>query len=343
MDKLKMHSPDLTQDHIARLRELFPGCVTEARGEDGAVRLAVDFDLLRQELSGTLVEGPQERYQLNWPGKREALLAANAPIAETLRPCRDESVNFDTTKNLFIEGDNLDALKLLQEAYLGKVKLIYIDPPYNTGDDFVYEDDFAEDASVYLLRSSQQDSDENRLKVNTESNGRFHSDWMTMMYSRLRLARNLLSEDGVLLASIGQEEVKNLMSVMGDAFGEQNRISVLTWEKGRKNDSTFFSESVEYIIVFAKNKDFLAGLGKWRERKEGLDKIFATYEMTREKLGSDHKAIEAKMRKFYSELDDEDPSKKLSHFYRSDKKGLYFGADISSASTSIPDYEISIR
>jgi adenine-specific DNA-methyltransferase len=139
MDKLKMHSPDLTQDHIARLRELFPGCVTEAKGEDGSVRLAVDFDLLRQELSGTLVEGPQERYQLNWPGKREALLTANAPIAKTLRPCRDESVDFDTTKNLFIEGDNLDALKLLQETYLGKVKMIYIDPPYNTGNDFIYE------------------------------------------------------------------------------------------------------------------------------------------------------------------------------------------------------------
>ena len=144
MDKLKMHTPDLTQDHIARLRELFPGCVTEANGEGGRVRLAVDFDQLRQELSGALVEGPQERYQLNWPGKREALLTANAPIAKTLRPCREESVDFDTTKNLFIEGDNLDALKLLQETYLGKVKLIYIDPPYNTGRDFIYEDDFSE-------------------------------------------------------------------------------------------------------------------------------------------------------------------------------------------------------
>ena len=155
MDKLKMHSPDLTRDHIARLRELFPSCVTEAKGEDGATRLAVDFDLLRQELTGQLVEGPQERYQLNWPGKREALLTANAPIAKTLRPCRDESVDFDTTKNLFIEGDNLDALKLLQEAYLGKVKLIYIDPPYNTGRDFIYKDDFSSDSDEYLQQSNQ--------------------------------------------------------------------------------------------------------------------------------------------------------------------------------------------
>ena len=153
-----MHSPDLTQDHIARLRELFPGCVTEAKGDDGHIRLAVDFDQLRQELSGTLVEGPQERYQLNWPGKREALLTANAPIAKTLRPCREESVDFDTTKNLFIEGDNLDALKLLQETYLGKVKMIYIDPPYNTGNDFIYADTFAASSSEELMRSGDRKS-----------------------------------------------------------------------------------------------------------------------------------------------------------------------------------------
>ena len=184
MEKLKMHSPNLTEDNIVRIRELFPGCVTEAQGENGSVKLMVDFDQLRQELSGSIVEGPQERYHLNWPGKREALLTANAPIAKTLRPCREESVDFDTTKNLFIEGDNLDALKLLQETYLGKVKMIYIDPPYNTGNDFIYEDDFAEDSGEYLRRSNQVDEDGNRLTANTTTNGRFHSDWLTMMYSR---------------------------------------------------------------------------------------------------------------------------------------------------------------
>ncbi|MFO4117170.1 hypothetical protein AAHD56_24835 [Enterobacter kobei] len=189
MEKLKMHSPNLTQGNIARIRDLFPGCVTEAKGEDGTVKLAVDFDQLRQELADSIVEGPQERYQLNWPGKREALLTANAPIAKTLRPVREESVDFDTTKNLFIEGDNLDALKLLQENYLGKVKMIYIDPPYNTGNDFIYEDDFAEDAEDYLHRSNQKDQEGNKLVTNTTSNGRFHSDWCSMMYSRLRLAR----------------------------------------------------------------------------------------------------------------------------------------------------------
>lgn len=340
MDKLKMHSPDLTQDHIARLRELFPGCVTEAKGEDGAVRLAVDFDLLRQELSGTLVEGPQERYQLNWPGKREALLTANAPIAKTLRPCRDESVNFDTTKNLFIEGDNLDALKLLQEAFLGKVRVIYIDPPYNTGNDFVYRDDFAEDSLSYLRRSNQRDEGGNRLLVNSESNGRFHSDWMSMLFTRLRLARNLLRDDGVIIVSIGPEELKNLVGVMGEVFGETNRISVITWEKGRKNDSTFFSESTEYMVIFAKNKVGLAGLGKWRERKEGLDEVLEKYSALRSQFGSAHETIEREMRKFYAEIDDDAPAKKLSHFSRSDDRGLFFGDNISSASTSIPDYEI---
>ena len=192
MDKMKMHSPDLTQDNIAKIRAAFPDCVTEARGKDGTIRLAVDFDQLRQSLSDHIVEGPQERYRLDWPGKREALLTANAPIAKTLRPARDESVDFDTTQNLFIEGDNLDALKLLQESYLGKVKMIYIDPPYNTGNDFIYEDDFSETTAEFLARSNQTDEDGGRLVANSESNGRFHSDWLSMMYARLKLARNLL-------------------------------------------------------------------------------------------------------------------------------------------------------
>ena len=225
MNKLKMHSPNVTEDNIARIREMFPGCVTEAKGEDGSVKLAVDFDQLRQELSSVIVEGSQERYHLNWPGKREALLTANAPIAKTLRPCRAESVDFDTTKNLFIEGDNLDALKLLQETYLGKVKMIYIDPPYNTGNDFIYEDDFAEDAGEYLRRSNQVDDEGNLLASNTSANGRFHSDWLTMMYARLRLARNLLSENGVIFASIDDCESHNLRKILDEIFGENNFIA----------------------------------------------------------------------------------------------------------------------
>ncbi len=178
MEKMKMHSPNLTQGNIAKFRELFPGCVTESRDDNGKLKFSVDFDQLRQELSESIVEGPQERYHLNWPGKLEALLAANAPIAKTLCPCRDESVDFDSTKNLFIEGDNLEALKLLQETYLGKVKMIYIDPPYNTGNDFIYEDDFAETTEQYLQRSNQKDDEGNQPIANKEGSGRFHSNWL---------------------------------------------------------------------------------------------------------------------------------------------------------------------
>lgn len=341
MDKLKMHSPDLSQDHIAKIRELFPGCVTEARDEaTGAVRLAVDFDQLRQELSDHVVEGPQERYDTTWPGKKEALLASNSRIGKTLRPVSTESLEFDTTKHLFVEGDNLEALKLLQETYLGSVKLIYIDPPYNTGSDFVYDDDFSENAYDFFARSMQVDEAGNRLVANLESNGRFHSDWMSMMYSRLRLARNLLSRDGVILASIGPEELKNILAMMGDVFGEGNRISVLTWEKGRKNDSTFFSDSAEYMVAFARDKEHLSQLGKWRERKEGVDNVFEFYDGLRKDYGDDHAAIEREMKKFYRDLPEDSPEKRLSHFSRSDSRGLFFGDNISSASTSIPDYEI---
>jgi adenine-specific DNA-methyltransferase len=186
MEKLKLHTPDLTAQNIERVAQLFPNCVTETQDEQGRLTRAIDFDQLRQELSATIVEGPRERYHLDWPGKREAILAANAPIAKTLRPCREESVDFDTTKNLFIEGDNLDALKLLQETYLGKIKLIYIDPPYNTGKDFVYRDNFTEDSAAYFARSNQKDDLGNRMVANTEANGRFHSDWLNMLYPRLR-------------------------------------------------------------------------------------------------------------------------------------------------------------
>ena len=253
MKKLKMHSPDLTQDNIARIRELFPGCVTEAKSEDGSMKLAVDFDLLRQELSDSIVEGPQERYHLNWPGKREALLAANAPIAKTLRPCREESVNFDTTQNLFIEGDNLDALKLLQETYLGKVKMIYIDPPYNTGSDFIYEDDFAESTDEYLRRSHQVDKEGNRLVANTSTNGRFHSDWMSMIYPRIKLARNLLRDDGVIFISI-DDELTNIKKVCDEIFNEQNFIATFPriTKKGGKSTDTV-SKNHDYVICYSKS------------------------------------------------------------------------------------------
>ena len=254
MDKLKMHSPNLVEQNIEKLAALFPNCVTEAKGEDGSLKQAIDFDLLKQELSRHIVDGPQERYHLNWPGKREALLTANAPIAKTLRPCREESVNFDTTQTLFIEGDNLDALKLLQETYLGKVKMIYIDPPYNTGNDFIYEDDFAEDLDSYIERSNQKDEKGNRLVANTESNGRYHSDWLSMIFTRLKLSRDLLAEDGVIFLSIDDNEITNLRKICDEIFGEKNFIAQIVWKKRSSppNDRIIAAQH-EYILCIAKN------------------------------------------------------------------------------------------
>jgi len=255
MDKLKLHTPDFTQENIAKLAELFPNCITESRSEDGTLERTIDFDQLRQELSAHVVEGPRERYHLNWPGKREALLTANAPIAKTLRPCRKESVDFDTTKNLFIEGDNLDGLKLLQETYLNKVKMIYIDPPYNTGNDFVYDDDFSVDTTCYFERSNQIDDQGARLFANTEANGRFHSDWLTMIYPRLKLSKTLLTDDGVLFVSIDDNEFARLKIVCDEVFGAENFVTCFAWQKTltRRNDATFVSSAHEYILAYARD------------------------------------------------------------------------------------------
>ena len=257
MEKLKMHSPNLVAQNIEQLAALFPNCVTESRGKDGELKRAIDFDLLKQELSAHIVDGPQERYQLNWPGKREALLTANAPIAKTLRPCREESVNFDTTQNLFIEGDNLDALKLLQETYLGKVKMIYIDPPYNTGNDFIYSDDFSESLDSYFIRSNQNDDQGNRMVSNQDSNGRFHSDWLSMLYPRLKLSRNLLTDDGIIMLSIGDNEFHNTKKVCDEIFGESNFILVFSrLMKSGGAKGRFYTPSIDYILVYARNIEF---------------------------------------------------------------------------------------
>ncbi|MCP4306933.1 MAG: site-specific DNA-methyltransferase [bacterium] len=253
-----MHSPDLVEQNLDRIAELFPAVITETVDDDGNPVRAIDFDLLRQELSDHIVEGPQERYQLDWPGKREAAFVANAPIAKTLRPVREESVDFDATHNLFIEGDNLDALKLLQESYLGRVKLVYIDPPYNTGNDFVYNDDFAESTDEYLARSGQVDDSGTRLIANTESNGRFHSDWLSMMYPRLKLVRNLLTSDGVICISIDDNELQNLLRLCDEVFGASNRLNTIVWVsnlKGRQITGSGAVGTKEYVVCYARNID----------------------------------------------------------------------------------------
>lgn len=324
MEKLKMHSHNLTQDNIARIRDLFPGCVTEAKGEDCSVKLAVDFDQLRQELAESIVEGPQERYHLNWPGKREALLAANAPIAKTLRPCREGSVDFDTTKNLFIEGDNLDALKLLQDNYLGKIKMIYIDPPYNTGNDFIYEDDFSETPSDFLKRSNQVDASGNRLVINAESNGRFHSDWLSMLYPRLKLARNFLRDDGVIFVSIDDVEFPNLRKILDEVFGESNFLATLVWDRNRKNDAKYFSVGHEYMVVYAKNEPLLSeNQIIFRGEKDGVEDVRSEFDRLKAIHGSDWAAVRQGLLEFYRTIPDDDSRAPLKRFTKVDGKGPY--------------------
>ena len=251
---------DKVDENVAKIGKLFPNCVTERKKENGEVEYAVDFDMLRQELSSVVVEGNEERYQFTWPDKKKAILAANAPISATLRPCREESVDFDTTQNLYIEGDNLDVLKLLQETYLGKIKMIYIDPPYNTGNDFVYNDDFAEDAETYLANSGQFDEQGNRLVTNTESNGRFHTDWLNMLYPRIKIARDCLTENGAIFISIDDNEHNNLIKICDEIFGRDNFVASFPWRKRTaKSDVPFgVSQDYEWIVCYAKSEQFAA-------------------------------------------------------------------------------------
>ena len=254
MDKLRMETPDLSQANIEKLAALFPACVTEVRGEDGELKKAVNFELLRQMLSDVVLEG-DEAYEFTWVGKKAAIVESTRPIRKTLRPCPAESVNWDTTENLYIEGDNLEVLKLLQESYLGKVKMIYIDPPYNTGNDFIYRDDFAQSQEEYSEESGQVDENGDRLFRNTDSNGRFHSDWCSMIYSRLLLSRNLLSDDGVIFISIDDNEQENLKKVCDEVLGGQNFVAQLIWERAYapKNDARYISNSHDYVLMYVKD------------------------------------------------------------------------------------------
>lgn len=262
MEKLNMQTTDVVDENIKRIGELFPNCLTEVKDEKGRPQVAIDFDQLRQELSKNIVEGPEERYQFTWPDKRNAIRLANAPTTDTLRPCREESVDFDNTQNLYIEGDNLQVLKLLRENYLGKVKMIYIDPPYNTGNDFVYNDNFDQDKQEYVHNSGQYDEQGNQLVTNTESNGRFHTDWLNMIYPRLKVAKDLLSDDGVCFISIDDNEVENLNKICNEIFGESNYVSQFVWEKKKKPSflNANIGVKVEYILTYARNRFSLGAL-----------------------------------------------------------------------------------
>ncbi len=280
MDKLKMQTHNIVDENIKKIAELFPNCLTERLDENGKPEAAIDFDQLRQELSKDIVEGPEERYLFTWPDKRSAIRLANAPTTDTLRPCREESVDFDNTQNLYIEGDNLEVLKLLRENYLGKVKMIYIDPPYNTGNDFVYNDDFAQTTGDYVHNSGQEDEEGNRLVANTESNGRFHTDWLNMIYPRLKVAKDLLRKDGAIFISIGDDEEANLIKLCDEVFGEYNFIaSICHKHRASVSNDRIISENHNHLVFYAKDFNTLYA----NQKLIGEDPVLEGFNLTDEK------------------------------------------------------------
>ena len=326
-DKLKMHSPNKVDENIRRIGEMFPNCLTERLGADGKPEGCIDFDMLKQELSSVVVEGNDERYQFTWPDKKKSILLANAPISATLRPCREESVDFDNTENLYIEGDNLDVLKLLQETYLGKIKMIYIDPPYNTGNDFVYEDDFAESADEYLANSGQYDDQGNRLVTNLDSNGRFHTDWLNMMYPRMKISKDFLSDDGVIFISIDDSEYENLKKICDEIFGSENYIATIVRNtNSSKNQSLFVSVSHEYCLIYARNIEVLKvkhAENKWGVPKNNVDEyVNKVKQLQKEGLSEDEITEELKALTKYPRFID------FTNYWYFDKRGLYSKGDL---------------
>lgn len=346
MNKLDMKTKNIADENYATLSKLFPNALTETitgydENGNAIIERAIDADVLRQEISCKVVEGKDERYQFTWPDKKKSVLLANSPINKTLRPCREESVDFDNTENLYIEGDNLEVLKLLQETYLGKIKMIYIDPPYNTGNDFVYNDDFILSVSEYVANSGQYDDYGNQMVHNTESNGRFHTDWLNMLYPRLKLAKNLLTEDGAIFISIDENEVNTLKNMCDEIFGRSNFVAELIWAAGRKNDSKHISVSHEYILCYFRNFDYIKNNKiVWREKKQGLEDIYAQYEQLRKLYGTDFNTIEKELKKWYKALPDGHSAKEHAHYNRVDDKGVFFADNISWPGGGGPKYEV---
>ena len=331
-----MKSKDWLNENTQFIAERFPNCVTET--EDG---LKVDFELLQQELSGDVVSGSKERYRLEWPGKRQAMVNTNLPTTKTLRPVREDSVDFDNTENLYIEGDNLEVLKILQESYLGKVKMIYIDPPYNTGKDFVYKDNFTQDSDEYKEDSGQTDEYNRRLVSNPDTSGRYHSDWLSMMYPRLKLARNLMKSDGAIFVSCDESEQPRLRQMLDDIFGQANLVGDLVWAAGKKNDSRLVSISHEYIICYAKNLDFLKESKIiWRQKKKGLEEIYSQYNRLKKRHRDDYETMTSQLKHWFKNLSDGHPSKAHKHYSHIDRRGIYFPDNISWPGGGGPKYEV---
>ncbi|WP_375321674.1 site-specific DNA-methyltransferase [Aliivibrio logei] len=321
LDHPESKSADITEGNIQQLKQLFPDVFSEGK---------IDFEALKTAL-GEAVDDRDERYNFTWNGKNQARQIAQTPSTGTLRPCKEDSVNWDSTENLFIEGDNLEVLKLLQKSYHKKVKMIYIDPPYNTGKDFVYKDNFHDNIKNYLELTEQVDGSGKKLSTNSDTSGRYHSDWLSMMYPRLKLARNLLTEDGVILISIDDNEYSNLKLLCDEVFGESNFMGCFIWEGGRKNDARRLSVVHDYILVYAKNDEYLKELGvKWKDRKEGLDEVYKkAKELTGKHQGNFDDASK-ELNKWFKSLPYGNPAKEHAHYKSLDEKGLYYGDNISS-------------
>ena len=318
MDKLDPKtdgaSADITAENIAALKALFPECVTEGK---------VDFEVLR-ELLGSAIEDRPERYSFNWNGKSRARRIAQTPSTGTLRPCREESVNWDTTQNIFIEGDNLEVLKLLQKRYHKRVKMIYIDPPYNTGNEFIYPDRYQDNLDTYLRYTNQKDSEGFVTSANKETTGRFHTNWLNMMYPRLKLARNLLEDAGVIWISIGNDEVVNLKKLCDEIFGEENFVSAVVWQRSKRGDAKLIANIHEYVLVYVRDLVSTLEKGLWRKQKPGAAEVLSYYDQVRTRFGADHESVRQEMMSWYRSLNDEDPRKKHKHYNWSDDRGLYF-------------------
>jgi adenine-specific DNA-methyltransferase len=334
MDALKKkdgESLSIVDENIGALKIIFP----DAFIEDG-----IDFDALRQLLGDDVADG-EEKYGLTWHGKKKARQIALTPSTGTLRPCPEESVDWETTQNLFIEGDNLEVLKLLQKSYAGKVKMIYIDPPYNTGKEFIYPDKFQDNLDTYLRYTGQKSHEGLKTSSNTESSGRYHTNWLSMMYPRLKVASTLLKRDGAIFVSCDENEHTRLRSIMDEIFGEENFIADMVWAAGRKNDSRLISISHEYIVCYAKNSSFLREEKiEWRQRKKGLDDIYSAYSSFKRTHGDDYQAISDELKKWYRELPDSHPAKAHKHYNQADRRGVYFAADISWPGGGGPKYEV---
>lgn len=340
MDEIKLtgQSKDIVSDNISKLREIFPDIFTEDK---------IDFDKLKADL-GEYVDDSHEKYNFTWPGKTQAIKESQKQSTGTLRPCKDESEHWDKTQNIYIEGDNLEVLKLLQKAYYNRIKCIYIDPPYNTGKDFIYSDNYKDNLENYLMASGQLKESEDgtvgiKLTTNTETAGRYHSNWLNMMYPRLKLSRNLLTDDGVIFISIDDHEVTHLRNVCDEIFGEENFVAQLIWEQGRKSMAAQIAVNHEYCLVYCKNRKInmeLSDANDWKIKKDGLNSIYAEYDKLKEKYGDNYKAIEKGLQEFYKSLPDNNPAKRHSHFRCVDENGIYNPDNISQGTGKGGKYDV---